>query len=330
MTNLRELQHTLKHVMHTLYNRTPLIHSHPLSRLSGRNIFLKCESFQPSGSFKDRGIGALCQYYASQKVKGFVSSSGGNAGLSVAYAAAILKIPATIIIPKSTPPLMIAKLKAEGAQVHVEGDIWDEADQIAKQIANEQDLAYIPPFNHPIIWEGYHSLVEELKSDKLKPDAIILSVGGGGLYSGVVQGLMALGFNDTVMITAETLGAASFATAMAQKKRVRLDKIETVAVTLGAKQICERAFELSQTYPTLPQTVSDKEAVEAVLHFANDHRMLVEPACGASLAIVYLQREILQQFKNVVVVVCGGSGVNLALLAQWKKQFAISDDLLSS
>lgn len=310
--------------MNKLSVSTPLIHSHLLSAMSGRNIYLKCEMMQPSGSFKDRGIGALCLHYAKQNVPGFISSSGGNAGLAVAYASQILKIPATVIVPETTPTIMVKRLEAEKATVVVEGENWDAADAKAKEIATQKSLAYIPPFDNPIIWQGYMPIIDEIKQQNVKPDAIIVSVGGGGLYSGLVQGLEINGWEDVVMITAETEGAASFASAFKENKRVRLSTINTVATTLGAKQICQHAFDLMQKHPTQPQILTDKEAVSACLHFANDHRALVEPACGAALAVVYEKREVLNQFKNVVVILCGGSGVNLGLLEKWKEQFTIS------
>jgi L-serine/L-threonine ammonia-lyase len=309
--------------MTSLHFHTPLLLSHPLSQRCERNIFLKYEALQPSGSFKDRGVGALCLYYAKQKVNGFICSSGGNAGMAVAYASKELGIPAKVIIPKTTPPVMLKKLQAESVDVLIEGDNWDAADKLAREMAAELKFAYIPPFDHPVIWQGYVSIIEELKHDNVKPDAIIVSVGGGGLFCGLVQGLHAIGWQDVAVITAETTGTASLATAVKEQKRIRLDKIDSIAVTLGAKQICQQAFDWTQKHPVFPQTVSDKEAVNACLNFADDHRFLVEPACGASLALLYEKRPILERFNNIVVIVCGGSGVNLELLRGWQKQFGL-------
>ena len=309
--------------MKALHQHTPLLLSHALSNLSKRNIYLKYEALQPSGSFKDRGVGALCLYYAKQKVNGFICSSGGNAGLAVAYASKALGIPAKVIIPNTTPSIMKDKLLAESVEVIIEGENWNAADLLARQLSTELGYAYIPPFDHPVIWQGYISLIDELQQDKVKPDAIIVSVGGGGLFSGLAQGLHTLGWNDVALITAETEGAASLAESVKQHQRIKLDKINTIAVTLGAKQICEQAFEWTQKHPVFPQTVTDKEAVNACLRFAEDHRLLVEPACGASLALLYEKRAIIEKFDNIVVIVCGGSGVNLALLSQWQKQFGL-------
>lgn len=307
----------------SLHIHTPLLYSHSLSQWLGKKVYIKYESLQPSGSFKDRGIGALCQHYAAQSAPGFISSSGGNAGMAVAYASRRFHIPATIVIPKTTPTMMVEKLRAQNATVLVQGENWDESDLIARNIAQTQNLSYIPPFDNPLIWQGYESLIQELKIDNVKPDAILVSVGGGGLLCGLIQGLHKIGWNDVAMITSETLGAASLAQAYQQKKRIRLDKIDTVATTLGAKQICQQAFAWLSQHPIFPQTVTDKEAINACLRFADDQRVLVEPSCGAALALVYEKRPVLQAFETLVVVACGGSGVNLDLLKQWKTQFQL-------
>lgn len=308
----------------TIYTPTPLLRSPPLSALSGRNIYLKYEVLQPSGSFKDRGIGALCEFYANQSVLRFISSSGGNAGIAVAYASQILQIPATIILPSTTPNIIIDKLDLLKATVIIQGDNWNESDKIAQDMAKIPDVAYIPPFNHPVIWAGYESIITELQATGIKPDAIIVSVGGGGLFSGLVQGLDKIGWQDVALITAETQGAASFAAAMQAHKRVILDHINTVATTLGAKQICERAFALAQTHQVYPQILTDQAVIQACLRFSNDHRILVEPACAAALAVIYEQHEILKKFHNIVVILCGGSGVSVDLLEQWKKKYCPS------
>ncbi len=306
-----------------LFHHTPLLHSHPLSSLTSRKIYLKCESLQPSGSFKDRGIGNLCLHYAKEGVKGFVSSSGGNAGLAVAFASQALKLPAKVVVPTVTPEMMIKKLRSEKAEVIISGENWNASDAVAQEISHTEGYAYIPPFNNPYIWEGYTSMVREMAEDNVKPEAIILSVGGGGLLSGILQGLYEIGWQDVAIITAETQGAASLAASVKAKKRVKLERVDTVAVTLAAKQICEQAFEWTQKHPVFPETVTDREAVDACLKFADDHRLLVEPACGAALAVLYQKRPIIERFSSILVIVCGGSGVCLNLLEKWRQQFTL-------
>lgn len=306
-----------------LHQVTPLLYSHPISRLTDHAIYLKCESLQPSGSFKDRGLGQLCLHYAKTGVQGFICSSGGNAGMAVAYAGQVLNLPTTIVLPEITPPMMIEKLQKEATKVIISGENWNASDLLARNMMAEEHLAYIPPFDHPIIWEGHSSIIGELQKAHVKPDAIIVSVGGGGLMTGLIHGLYAIGWQDVAIITAETQGADSLAAAVKAKKRISLPKIDTVAVTLGAKQICEAAFEWTQKHPVLPQVVSDKAAVRACLRFADDHRQLVEPACGAALAVLYDQHPIIEPYQNIVLIVCGGNGVSLDLLQKWKTQFQI-------
>lgn len=300
---------------------TPILHSHPLSHLSTRSIYLKMDALQRSGSFKDRGIGHLCYEYAKKGIKGFVCSSGGNAGIAVAYAGRQLGVDVKVIVPSNTVLLTVTKMLAEGADVITQGAIWNEADTYARAMAEELNYAYIPPFDHPLIWQGYESIIDELKKDKIKPDAIITSVGGGGLYSGLIQGLIKKKWSDVHLITAETEGAATLATSFEKKQRITLDKINTIATTLGAKQICQRAFDLAMTYPTHPQVVTDTQAIKAVQCFANDHHVLVEPACGAALAVAYENLPILKNYKKVVIMICGGNGVDLELINQWVKKF---------
>lgn len=305
------------------YIHSPLIFSNPLSEKLNKNIYLKLEMLQPSGSFKDRGIGHLCESLANENGRGFVSSSGGNAGMAVAYAAKRLNLPATVIIPKTTSNMMVEKLQNSGAKTIIHGENWNEADELAHEKTKELGLNYIPPFDHPLIWEGYQNLVSEFKEDNFKPQAIILAVGGGGLYAGIMQGLYNLGWYDVDVITAETQGAASLAKAVKASKRIKLDKIETIAGTLGAKQIAAHAFEWTQKHPPKPQILSDKQAVSSCLKFAEDHRLLVEPACGAALSVVYDNLDVINDYNDICIIVCGGNGVNIDLLRTWQQQFEL-------
>lgn len=300
-----------------LYNNTPLIESQALSDLLNAKVYLKMESMQPTGSFKDRGISALCrEYLEKERTECFVTSSGGNAGLAAAHAGRKLGVRVRVIVPKTTLKMMIDRIKQQGAEVEIEGESWAEADVKAREIAKNPKHAYIPPFDHPTIWKGHSTLIDEIQAAGVIPDAMIVSVGGGGLFSGVMEGIKRVGWNTTVY-TAETEGAASFYDSMKEKKRVTLKSINTIAVTLGAKTICEKAFDYGLKESVVPFLVSDKQAVDAVKKFINDHRVLTEPACGASLALGYEKRIPPGKHKTIVIVVCGGSGTSLELIKKW-------------
>ncbi|XP_056151301.1 serine dehydratase-like [Lampris incognitus] len=305
---------------------TPLLESVSMSRRAGTAVYLKMENSQPSGSFKIRGIGHLCQQMAGRS-KGVVCSSGGNAGMAAAYVAKKMGLPATIVVPSSSPQLVVQKLQTQGATVTVTGKVWDDANAEALRLAEVEGLTYVPPFDHPLLWQGHAGIMPEIAASmgpNLKPGAVVVSVGGGGLLCGVVQGLKELGWTDVPIVSMETVGADCFNAAVKAGRVVTLDDITSEAKCLGAKSVCKTAFEYSQSGapPIISELVTDRQALQAVETFLDEERVLVELACGAALAAVYsgvicrLQQE--GQLKTplgaLVVIVCGGSSINMEQL----------------
>ena len=305
--------------MDPLHINTPLIQSRPISEKVGLQVFLKLENVQPSGSFKIRGVGHLCQKAKNEGKTQFISSSGGNAGYAAAYAGRLLSTKTTVIVPSTTPQSTISKIKEQKAEVMVKGDVWDETDEFSRDYARSVDGLYIPPFDHPLIWKGHSTMVDEIAKEMSKPDAIILSVGGGGLLCGVVEGLHNNSWQDVPVIAVETEGTASFAAAQKEGKMITLERIDSIAKTLAAKTVTKRALEWDKKHEIQSVVVTDKQTVGACFDFANDHRFLVEPACGASLSVAYEQPGVLKDLKSVVIIVCGGIGVDLERLEQWRK-----------
>ena len=307
--------------MKPLHIHTPLIESLPLSKKWNRRVLLKSENLQPTGSFKIRGIGLLCQTGKNDGVGYFISSSGGNAGYAAAYAAKKLRVPITVFVPSTTPLDFRQRIESLGAEVRVAGDVWDEAHQQALSLSKELGALYISPFDHPLIWKGHSGLIDEIAEEIGKPDAIVLSVGGGGLLCGVVEGLQRHGWKDVPVVAVETEGTASFAASLREGKLVTLSEITGIATTLGAKTVAQKAVEWAKRHPIQSVVVTDAEAVSACIAFANEHRCLVEPACGASLSVAYNNQPILEGAETVVIVVCGGIGVDLARIRKWQADF---------
>ncbi|KAJ8341280.1 hypothetical protein SKAU_G00335710 [Synaphobranchus kaupii] len=308
---------------------TPLLESLDMSKRIGAPVYLKMDNAQPSGSFKIRGIGHLCQKLAGPGSKGVICSSGGNAGMATAYVARKLNIPATIIVPSSTPELVIHKLKNQGATVSVVGKVWDDANAEALIVAQNQGLTFVPPFDHPLLWQGHASIIREIKACLLtKPGAVVVAVGGGGLLCGVVEGLKEVGWGDVPIVSMETRGADCLNKSMNAGKLVTLPDITSEAKTLGAKTVCSQAFEYSKEGNILSEVVTDSEALQAVELFLDEERVLVELACGAALAAVYagviprLQEEgrLPGPLGPLVVVVCGGSSISVPQLQHLKRK----------
>ncbi len=304
----------------SLYNATPLWESRPLSSILGVPVFLKMESFQPAGSFKSRGMGAACQAARNAGATHVVCASGGNAGYAVAYAGRVLGMRATIVVPQTTSPRSQELIRGEGAELIVHGEAWDDSNTFAMALAERAHAAYIHPFDDPRAWSGHATMVHEIAQAGVKPGIVVVAVGGGGLLCGLLQGMHEVGWNDVPVLAVETEGAASFAKSVQAGQLVTLDRIATVATTLGARRVAQRAFDWTREHSVTPWVVNDRAAVEACLQFADDHRVLVEPACGAALAAAYHRAEPLQNRAPIVIVVCGGAGVTRELLDKWNKQ----------
>ncbi len=265
-------------------------------------------------------MGAACLAARDAGAARVVCASGGNAGYAVAYAGQQLGLEVTIIVPQTTPARSKELIQSVGAQLVVHGASWDDAYAQAVTLAQQTGAINVHPFDDPQVWRGHASLVQEIVEAGIRPGAIVLSVGGGGLLCGVAEGLHAVGWSDVPIVAVETEGAASFARSVQADRLITLDRIASIATTLGARTVAQQALDWTHRHPIVPWVISDRAAVDACLRFADDHRVLVEPACGAALAAGYLSAPALNDRNPVVIIVCGGVGVTRELLQKWDEQ----------
>lgn len=331
-----------------------LLHHGSLLILHCSRIFLKLENLQPSGSFKSRGVGhymsTLLKSSSNPSAVHFYSSSGGNAGLACVHAARFLGRPATVVVPMSTKPLMLAKIRAAGAnEVLQHGASWKDADTwmretvVAEAKERGEEPLYVPPFDHELIWEGNAVLVEEVKrqmegmcGEDARPDIIVCSVGGGGLFNGIVQGAETVGWDSTTVLAVETEGADSLNKSVLAGENVTLPEITSQATSLGATKVSERTYELATTRKQVKSIVlSDPEAAMGSWRLADDERLLVELACGVNVALCYggrlekaLERSV-RKDEKVVIVVCGGSNITIDNVTEWKYMYRTLNDGVS-
>lgn len=232
---------------------------------------------------------------------------------------------------------MVAKLRASGASdVVVYGANWFLADSHLRETimpkAEEmgEKAIYVPPFDHPHIWEGHASMIAEIRKQmpaQDAPDAIVCSVGGGGLFCGIMQGVEREDWSQkTRVLAVETLGADSLAQAVGKRELVTLPGITSVAKSLGAPTVARQALTEALKPNVVTMVIEDAEACASAWRFADDERFLVEPACGAAVALAYDGRlkRCLKDFSvetKVVLVVCGGSRIDLKTMDAYKQQF---------
>ncbi|KAL4950693.1 L-serine dehydratase [Aspergillus filifer] len=322
----------------TPWIRTPLIESRSLSILAGCRILLKLENTQPSGSFKSRAMGAQILSHLHNPANNgkrihFFASSGGNAGLAAVCAAKTLGFPCTVVVPVQTKNLMVEKLVQAGARRVVKyGETFAEAGEYMRDVVMQQpdsgeeqfgsedgeDVVKIAlhPFDNESIWEGNSTLIDELVEqvpsltaceegngygDMVLPvDAIVCSVGGGGLLNGLVMGLerrrrqlqtqqtkktkTLSQARPTHLVAVETRGTDSLAAAVKKGELVSLPKITSQATSLGAVRVSERTFQYAMNPPegikVHSAVFSDADAARGVLRLVDEERVLVELACG--------------------------------------------------
>ena len=301
---------------------------------------------QPSGSFKSRGIGnmilkaiAALPIDVPRSSLMIYSSSGGNAGLAAVTAAHALGCPCTVVVPESTTELMIRKIKAAGGRVIQFGESWAEADIYLRELmVSEAESGaegvvkgvYCPPFDHPDIWQGNSTIVDEiiaqLPNDAGIPAALVASVGGGGLLVGIQHGLERHSMGRIPVLAVETRGADSLAFSLLHPEAPVLPRISSIATSLGARRVaaeCQRI--VAREGSNIKSVVlEDWQGAQACIRFAEEERCVVEVACGISLAACYfggvlekaLARKV-EKTDTVVVVVCGGSNISLGLLVSF-------------
>ena len=300
-------------------------------------MYIKLDALQPSGSFKLRGIGYTCQKAIAEGATQLVSSSGGNAGLATAYAGQRLGVPTTVVVPETTPEFIRERLRSYGASVEVHGSQWSEANDRAVELCDAVRGKLVHPFEDVDTWTGHATVVHEMQEDMAAlglagaaPGAIVTCVGGGGLLAGILQGLAEVGWGANVpVIAVETIGADSLATSIDEGKVATLPGISSVAKSLGAASPSPAVFEMCRDRQASGLVRSwratDEQAVEACMRFADDHRLLVEPACGAALAAVYSGAcERLEGCDGPIVVeVCGGAIVDRKTMAGYAAQFGL-------
>lgn len=290
---------------------SPCSYSQALSESTGANVYLKLENLQLTGSFKERGAcNRLLQLDADQRARGVVAASAGNHALGVAYHARALAIPTTIVMPRTSPLVKVARTRALGATVELRGTSYDDAFAAAQHLRIERELVLIHAFDDPAVVAGQGTLGLEILDQVPLVDVVLVALGGGGLVAGIATAIKESRAGVRV-VGVEAEAMPTMRAALREGEPVRLESTRTIADGIGAGQVGTLPFQIVSRLVDEVVTVDDEEIAEAILTLLEQEKTVAEGAGAAPLAAL-LHRELSLSRKTVVVVISGGNiDVNL-------------------
>jgi threonine dehydratase len=294
---------------------TPCLKSRTFSGELRTNAYFKYETLQLTGSFKVRGaynkIGSLS---AQELSRGVITASAGNHAQGVAFSASQAGAPSTIVMPKTTPLIKIENTRRLGGRVVLAGEIFDEAYEEALAIAEREGLAFVHPFNDPLVIAGQGTIGLEILEQVPDVDVVIVPIGGGGLISGIAMALKER--KPSVRVYGiQTAAAPSMAESFHARRILNCPAARSVADGIAVKQPGDLTFEHVLRYVDDVETVTEHQIRAAMIRMLEVGKTVTEGAAAAVLAAVKERRFPDLDGKNVVMVL-SGANIDLALLAR--------------
>ncbi len=285
---------------------TPLVQSQFLSTSCGCPMFLKLENLQITSSFKPRGVfNKLSHLSAEEKNKGIITSSAGNHGQAVAYAAQKLNYYARVVVPRTTPKIKIDGIRKYGADLVLFGKTYDEAELKAKELARKDGCAYISPYNDELIIAGHGTIGLEILKALPDVDAVMVPLGGGGLLSGISIAVKSMK-PDVQVIGVQSKASPVMYESLKAGKIVDIKKAgKSVAEGLSGN-VGPITFGIVQKYVDRVVLVKEETLRHAVYLLWKYDKQVVEGSGAAAVAPV-IENKPLFKDKIVVAIVTGGN-----------------------
>jgi threonine dehydratase len=316
MITLKHIKNAAQLIENDVF-RTPLIFSPQLASVLGvKEVVLKLENLQYTGSFKERGVvNKLAELTPAQRKQGVVCASAGNHSQALAYHALRLGIPASVVMPETTPLNKISRCRSYGPHIILSGQVLDESIIIAKELAENEKKILVHPFDDESIIAGQGTIGLEIFQDKPDLDYLIVPIGGGGLISGIAVAVKAL--NPKIKIIGVVSDAypqlyeklkGNIVTHFSDTKRR-----ETLADGIAVKKTGEFTFELIQKYVDEVLVVDEHFIELGVFMLSEKQKFIVEGAGAVPLAAA-LQYKHLFQDRKIGMVISGGN-IDLRVLS---------------
>ncbi len=295
LEKIKEARKNIKNVV----IKTPLLYSDIFSKASNNNVYMKCENLQITGAYKIRGaLNKIISLTEEEKSRGVICSSAGNHAQGVAYAAALMGVNSSIVMPKTTPYLKIESTKNYGGNIILHGKCYDDAFVKAKKIEEEDGKVFIHPFN-----DKNGTIDLEIFEEINDLDYIVVPIGGGGLISGISIAAKSLNPNIKI-IGVQAEEAASMDLSVKKNKICTLETVNTIADGIAVKTPGNITFEIIKEYVDKIITVSESDIVDAFLLLVEKHKLVVEASGVVTLAAL---KKLKVKNKKVCCILSGGN-----------------------
>lgn len=318
INNIYDLSLEARKIIYQYAHRTPLVTSYSLSSIIGRQVYLKLENLQKTGSFKVRGalfkIYRLIKKYGEkgEKLKGVVAASSGNHAQGVAYAAKVFGIPAIIVMPQTASATKVNATKSYGAQVVLHGTIYDEAYEKALEIAREKGYVFVHPYDDPEVMAGQATIGHEILDEILGPATVLIPIGGGGLISGIAVAIKKRS-PSTKIIGVQPENASAMLHYVSGKYhdyRPSLSIADGVLVKKPGRLTSSIVKELVDDI-----VVVSEEDISYAVNFLLERAKIIAEGAGA-LPVAALLSKRYVPIKDPVVAVISGGNIDPSLLSR--------------
>ncbi len=299
--NVIEASERLKgHIRETPFERSTL-----LSELTGSDVWLKFENLQYTGSFKFRGaMNKMLSLSKEDREKGIYAASTGNHGAAVAYACKKLEVPCIIYVPENSSEAKLANMKSFGAEIMVYGKDCMDGEIKAREVASSSGGIYLSPYNDNEVVAGQGTIGLEIENQCDYLDAVVVSVGGGGLISGIAGYLKSVWSNINV-IAASPENHAVMIKSLEADEIIKINPIPTLSDgTAGGVEEGSVTFDMCKAFVDNMVLLNEDEIREGMIHFIQKERMLVEGAAGTAIAALIKMKNELAG-KRVGIIICG-------------------------
>jgi len=308
LARIEEAYAAIRRVAH----RTPIFTSQTFDALAGCEVYLKAENLQKTGSFKIRGAyNCLSRFTAEQRARGVVTASAGNHAQGIALGAKLNGIKATVFMPKMASIAKVQATRGYGAEVRLEGAIFDEAVQAAKAFAAETGAEFVSAFDHDDIIAGQGTLALELLDDLPDVETVIVPVGGGGLIAGVAIAIKAINPHVRV-VGVQAEGASALVKSWERRELKASLGVKTIADGIAIKHPADRTFYYISKYVDEMVTVPDEDTANTVVQLLERAKLVVEGA-GAVALTALLTGKVTGRGKTAVIL--SGGNIDTKLLA---------------